>query len=545
MFKYAQEMRLVEELDLQEVDMLGFYRTVFPSGCLEETGNMKPGKYNAMVRAIMPDNKNAHILCVHDDLKQLAEIRCSNAKMNCVSYIGKEPEPGYERELFAFFIRVNTPHKPEAEDAEMLLASLQGYMEYGMVSRKSPRMVNGKYQWDYSGERSMSLVRPTFLVVDKEQLYLCFVMDKPVPMFENYQRKLQAICNDLSKKINQGLHLKIPEPQHILTERTVVGKNGCRAYRLHGDELHRISVDELNQCVAKAKQLHISTPKEWTCKPALYEWFKRQVRENANNENLKPRVFVTIAAYAVKSGIAKKEFMDTLKEFAAELAHRFAPEVIKDQITDSWYFYTYQSYWLRRRTIEYLSEECGFEIKRKLRKNGKSHQSRTEHCQEMNAARKLEKSVLDWMSSHPGQKKIDCANALGISPSTVTKWLQKAADATVEQPRKPRKKNVCPFCGGALKQVIGYGLKFNKRSGKYKQRVSKVCQNPNCKKHNQEVTHRYRTVEDGYQEEHNGGPMYTHVYGENEHKKAPATSTVQELFVSANTPDTDDIGWPW
>lgn len=543
MFKYALEERMVEEFDLQEVDTLGFYRAVFPSGCLEETGNQKPGKYNAMVHAIMPDNKNEYILCVHDDLKQLTEIRCGNAKMNCVSYIGKKPEPWHERELFAFFIRVNTPSKPE--DAEALLTGLQGYLEYGMVSRKSPQKVNGKFLWDYSGEQSMSLVKPTFLVVDREQMYLCFVMDKPIPMFENYQKKLQAICNDLSKKINQGLHLQIPEPQHILTERTVVGKNGCRAYRLPGDELRRISLDELNGCVAKAKQLHISTPKEWTCKPALFEWFKRQVRENANNENLKPRVFVTIAAYAVKSGIAKKKFMDTLNEFAAELAHRFTPEEIKNQITDSWYFYTYQSYWLRRRTIEQLSEECGFEIKRKPRKNGKSHQSRTEHCQDMNAARKLEKAVLDWMSSHPGQKKIDCANALGISPSTVTKWLQKAANATAEQPRKPRKENVCPICGCKLKQVICYGLKFNKHSGKYKRRVSKVCQNPNCEKHNQEISHRYRTVEDGFQEEYNIAPIYTHVYGENEYKKAPATPTAQESFIPANISDADDIGWPW
>lgn len=543
MFKRALEQKMVKEFDLQEVDMLGFYRTVFPSGCLEETGYQKPGKYNAMVHAIMPDNKNEYILCVHDDLKQLTEIRCSNAKMNCVSYIGKEPQPGYERELFAFFVRVNTPSK--LGDAEELLTGLQGYLEHGMVSRKSPQLVNGKYRWDYSGERFMSLIRPTFLVVDKEQLYLCYVMDNPIPMFENYQRKLQAICNDLSKKINQGLRLPVPEPQHILTERTVVGKNGCRAYRLPGDELHRISLDELNSCVAKAKQLHISTPKEWTCKPDLFEWFKRQIYGNVDNENLKASVFVAIAAYAVKSGISKKIFMDTLGEFATELAHRFIPEEIKEQITDAWFFYTYQSYWLKRCKIEQLSEDCGFEIKQKPRNHGKDHKSRTEHCQEMNAARKLEKAVLDWMSSHPGKKKIDCANALGISPSTVTKWLQKAADATAEQPRKPRKKNVCPHCGGKLAQVFCHGLKFNKSSGKYKQRVSKVCQNPNCEKHNQEVSHKYRTVEDGFQEEYNSGPIYTHVYGENENKKAPATPTAQELFASTNIPDTDDTGWPW
>ena len=163
----------------------------------------------------------------------------------------------------------------------------------------------------------------------------------------------------------------------------------------------------------------------------------------------------------------------------------------------------------------------------------------------MNSARKLESTVLEWMNSHPGQKKIDCALALGISPSTVTKWLQKATDATAEQPRKSRKKNVCPICGGALKQVIALDLKFNKRSGKYTQRVYKVCQNPNCEKYYQEVSRRYRTVEDGFQEERIGGPIYTHVYGKVEHEKAPAAPTTQELFNSASIIDTDEECLPW
>lgn len=544
MIKYALEQRIVKEFDLQEVDMLGFYRAVFPSGSLEETGNMKPGKYNAIARAIMPDKKNHYFLCVHDDLKQLTDIRAGNATMNCVSYIGKSPEDGYERELFAFFIRVNASSKPE--EAEKLLTALQGYLEFGMLSQKGPEKVNGRYQWGYSMERSVPFIKPTFLVVDKEQLYFCFVMEQPIPMFENYQRKLQALCNDISKKINQGLRLPVPEPQHILTERTVVGKNGCRAYRLPDGDLHRISLDELNGCVAKAKQLHIRTIKEWTCKPALFEWFQREVHANVNNENLKPRVFVTMAAYAVKSGIDLKGLKTALDSMAEELAHRFSPKEIKEQITDAWYFYTYQAYWLRRRTVEYLSKECGFEIKKNPRNNGKKHQSRADHCRDINDGRKLESVVLDWMRRHPGAKKIDCANALGISPSTVTKWLQKAAETAAEQPRKLRKKSVCPICGGKLAQVVSCKPKFNKNTGKYRQRVSMVCQNPNCANHNQEVSHRYRTVEAGFQEERASGPIYIHVHGGNEHKKVPPTPTAHELFNAACISDVDDdTGLPW
>lgn len=510
MLTHALEKRLVEEFDLQEVDTLEFYRAVFPSGCLEETGNQKPGKYNAMVRAIMPDDKNQYILCVHDDLKQLTNIRCNNATMNCVSYIGKKPDADYARELYAFFIRVNIPQK--MEDAEQLMKGLQGYLEYGMLAQKSPKMVEGKYKWGYESERHMPFIQPTFLMVDAGYLYFCFVMNEPIPMFESNRRKLQVICNDLSKKINQGLRLTIPEPQSILTERTVVGKNGCRAYRLPGDGVKRISLDEMNACVAQTKQLHISEKKEWTCKPELFEWFKRQVYANVDNENLKPRVFVTTAAYAVKSGTNTKGLKLALDEMALELAHRFSSEEIKEQITDAWFFYIHQSYWLRRRSIEYLSKECGFEIKKNPRNKGKKHKTRADNCRKLNEDRKVETQVLNWMSQHPNAKKIDCACALGISPSTVTKWMKKAA---AEPPTKQRKarKNVCPVCGSRLIQGQDEP-KFNKNTGKYRQKVTMLCSNQDCEHFKKAISYRYRTVEGAFCNESSMEPVFVHVYGE-------------------------------
>ena len=510
MITRALEQRIVKEFDLQEVDTLFFYRTVFPSGSLEETGNMKPGKYNAMVRAILPDNRNHHILCVHDDLMLLTEIRAEYATMNCVSYIGKEPDANYARELFAFYIKVNIPRKQE--EIEQLVNALQGYLEYGILSQKSPKLVDGKYKWGYALERHMPFVQPTFLVVDGECLYFCFVMNEPIPMFKSNQNKFQIICNDLSKKVNQGLCLPVPEPQSILSERTVVGKSGCRAYRLPGNVVMRVSLEELNSCVAKSKQLHINPQKEWTCKPALFEWFKRQVHANVNNENLKPRVFVTMAAYAVKSGTSMNGLKLALDEIAQALAHRFSPEEIKEQITDAWYFYIHQSYWLRRRTIDYLSSECGFEIKKNPRNRGKKHKNRAENCRKLNNDRKLETQVLNWMVKHPDAKKIDCARALGISPSTVTKWMKKVAEAPPKAKRAQQKK-VCPACGSHLTQEQDE-LKFNKNTGKYRQKVTTLCSNPNCQHYKKAISYRYRTVEGAFCNDSSAGPIFVHVYGE-------------------------------
>ena len=539
MFKHTLEEKVVKAFRLQEVNAKTFYRTVFPKGSLEERGNMQSGKYNAMICAYTPDNTNGYILCMHDDLSLLDEIRVGRATMNCVSYIGESREPAYERELFAFFIRVNASSKKE--DIEQLLTALQGYLEYGMLSQKSPEKVNGNYKWGYSSDKSTPFIKPTYLVVDNEELYFCFVMQQPIPMFENYQRKLQAICNDVSKKINQGLRLKVPQPQHILEERTVVGKAGCRAYKLSDGEPHRISLDELNSCVAKVKQLRISTKKEWTCKPELFTWFEKQVYENADNENLKPRVFVTVAAYAVKSGTNEKTFKQALDEIAALLAHRFTEKEIKAQLTDARYFYAYNAYWLRRRTIEYLSEECGFEIKKNKRTEGKSHQTRADHCRKLNEDRKVEKQVQDWMARNPGAKKIDCAYALGISPSTVTKWLKMDSASS----KKTRKSNACPFCGKKLKRSEG-NVKFHEDTGTYRQTVFMVCDNQECEKYKQTISFRHRKMDSHFQTAKSSQTLYVHTYKENELRDSSQETVEKSMSGPTLCPVyDDDPGLPW
>ena len=104
MINTVLETKLVQKLNLQEVEAADFYRTIFPKGSLEEAGNQQPGKYNAMVYAVLPDMDTAHVLHMHDDLALLNEMRVSDAYMNCISYAGRKPEPKNARFLYAFFV---------------------------------------------------------------------------------------------------------------------------------------------------------------------------------------------------------------------------------------------------------------------------------------------------------------------------------------------------------------------------------------------------------------------------------------------------------
>ena len=82
-------------------------------------------------------------------------------------------------------------------------------------------------------------------------------------MFENHQKKLQAIFDDISKKINLGLRLKVPPAVDILEGRTIVGKGDCHAYCFPQKRLRRVSLDELNECVAETKRLYIRGESKW------------------------------------------------------------------------------------------------------------------------------------------------------------------------------------------------------------------------------------------------------------------------------------------
>lgn len=480
MFIDNEEKELISKLNLQQVDATTFYRTVFPKGSLERLGEMQSGMYNAMVTAHWANGERDDILCVHDDLSLLTNLRTMQATMNCVSYIGNAPDVEYARNLYAFFVKVNM--NVGGSLFEQFLEDLKYYLEFGQLAKKRPQKgANGKYTWLYSNGETMDFIRPTYLVMDNHKLYLCFVMKRPIPLFENYKKRLQAIYNDISKKVNEGLHLPPPRPESILTPRTVVGscslaENGgtCRAFRFPDNELSIVSQDALNSCVAKHKQLHIKHPEDyqWECSPKMFDWFLKLVKKNADNENLKPAVFVTVAAYAIKSGITDyavfAKGLDTARE---ELKHRFTAGEIIANISEARYMYLNQANGLRRRTIDYLREESGIFIP-KNKRNGKKQ---AVHCRELNNQKKVQRQVLAWMKAHPDARKIDCARALGISPSTVTKWTKSASD----KPKAVSSKNICPECGAAV--VRRYGKPwFNTRLGVHRQRVDKFCSNSRC-----------------------------------------------------------------
>ena len=495
MFSDIQEKEMISKLNLQQVDATTFYRTVFPKGSLERLGEMQSGMYNAMVTAHWANGERDDILCVHDDLSLLTNLRTMQATMNCVSYIGNAPDVEYARNLYAFFVKVNM--NMSGSLFTKFLKELECYLKYGQLAKKRPQKVDdGKFTWGYFEGAPIYFIRPSYLVMDNHTLYLCFILKRPIPLFANYKKRLQVIYNDVSKKVNEGLHLPPPRPESILTPRTVVGKyslaeNGgiCQAFRFPENEFSMVDLDNLNSCVAMQKRLHIKYPEDyqWECNPTMFDWFLNLVKENADNENLKPAVFVTVAAYAIKSGITDYwVFSQGLNAVRAVLKHRFTNEELVQNMSEAMYMYMHQAYGLRRRTIDYLREESGILIP-KNKRNGKKQ---AVHCRQLNNQKKVQRQVLEWMKAHPEARKIDCARALGISPSTVTKWTKHAANTP--KPRSSR--NICPECGAAVLRLYGEPW-FNARLGVHRQRVDKFCSNPQCRHNKIPLGKAYRNLD--------------------------------------------------
>ena len=456
------EAKLIQELNLQEVCAEEFYRTIFPKGSLEEAGNQQPGKYNAMVYAVLPDMDTAHILHMHDDLALLNEMRVSDAYMNCVSYAGREDKSDYARHLYAFFVRVNLSTQPEAAEAQVL--AMKRYLETGIICKRNLMKKGDKFEWGYSKNQTMHFIRPTYLMVDHEHLYLCFVMYRPLSMFLSNRQKLQEMMNDISEKINYGLNLPAIYPVDILEYRTVVGKGDCRAYRFPEKRLRHVSLDELNACVPKKKQVYIKGESKFEDQPNLFPWFLREVRKPENQLTIRPRVFVVAAAYAAKGSIPLDTVMEELEKLGNELLPLFGEKEIRKQINDARYFYMYDFYWLQRRLRSTLSEESGIPIRKPKRNKGAAHHTRKEHCkivnQDINDPKKREADVLNWFKENPNGKQKQCAEALGISISTVNKWLQREKERVSQEAVKQAKaavKSMVPQEGkSSRKQKDGY-----------------------------------------------------------------------------------------
>ena len=330
----------------------------------------------------------------------------------------------------------------------------------GVDDHKLLNFLNGAIEIDY-------YPLPNYMALSGHGVHLYYVFEEPVNLYPYLRIQLKELKYALIDRIwnMYTSNIKKPQKQGIYQPFRVLGgmakpdaplKKG-KVFRINE---HPFSLSQLCEYVPEEKRLDTSkldderrmsvdeariaypewyerivvrkeSRKYWTCKPDLYNWWKRKIFEGAVPGH---RYFcvMALAIYAAKSGISDEQLKKDALEFVPFLngldpVHPFTEEDVDSAL--ECFDERYKTF--PRNDIEKITSIQIPATKR----NGRSQK---QHIKVMSAIRDIEhpngswregngrkdkkEIVQDWKISHPNGKKIDCIRDTGLSKPTVYKW---------------------------------------------------------------------------------------------------------------------------
>lgn len=446
-------------------DPLVYYRDLFPLGCLDTRGAYTKGKYTATALQLKQDGTATKVLrhTICDDLDPIAELLETKdfIIISPVSYAGHSLKQKYARELYSITF-----------DLDNLIVS--NGVQVGL-----------RNLIDYIDEEK--LPRPTYIISSGNGIHVCYILDKPLRLYNNVLVKLNnyrtALTNALWRADISELW-KEPQFESATQGFRAVGsvcKNGktrVEAY-LTGE---KVSVDYLNTFVQDYEDLLLETDykgkvsleeaKElypewyesrviagnprgtWTCNKALYEWWKRQIVD-ANNvfpstekgatDGHRYFAIMALAIYARKCGVVRETLEQDALSFIPLLDGRGKRKdnpFTEQHVMDALEAYNVDYITFPRDVIQRLTNIEIKANKRNYRKQSvhlkiaratKSilNESGEGNCK--NAGRKSKKDlVANYLLEKPSASVRQCAKDLGIAQATAAKWLRILRNETNE-----------------------------------------------------------------------------------------------------------------
>lgn len=432
-------IRWLEER-FEEVSPWAFYRDLFPLGFLDQRDAMTKGKYCGIaVQVLFYDDQGATKskalrFTLTDELDNIEDLISSDlfTVISPLSYAGKSQKAEFQRQIFAIAIDLDNTIFEDGEPVG--LSSLFSQIERAKVQP-----------------------RPTYVVASSaKNLHLYYLLEEPINAFaankESLARYKTALTKSLWNRYVTNDYDKVQQEPVGQSMRAVgsVCKNPedgrVRAF-LTGD---KVNIEYLNRFVTTPNQIKLcGNPKDkaskgesskgrksWCANTALYQWWLRQMDQGAV---VGRRYFCCLCAavFAKKSGISREQLEQDILDRVPQLDaistspdNRFTVEDALKALTaydDSKYMF------LRRATLERLS---GIAIPANKR-NGRKQK---EHVKRMTVLRDLdypndswrntkgaptkESLVKEYAAQHPRATQREIAKALGISPTTVNKWLR-------------------------------------------------------------------------------------------------------------------------
>ena len=318
---------------------------------------------------------------------------------------------------------------------------------------------------------------PNYVILSGHNVHLYYVLEEPADLYPNTKSLLKDMKYHLTDRIwNYYTSREWENPQHqginqgfrVIGGRTKDGGT-VRAFRVNE---HPFSLDELNGILPEEQRVDLTKRwrqtrytleqarekfpdwyeavvvggdrierRAWPVKEDLYEWWLRKVREGAT---FRHRYFclMALAIFAVKCGIDDRDRvrsdMDALVPFlnSVDQEHPFGSDREVDAAMEC---FDLRYVTFPRKDLERITAIA-------MPPNKRNGRKREQHMEYLNGLRKMRRDVLGedeyrnvgrpkgsgtkrdavlaYKATHPDASQREIAAALGMSKTTVNKWLK-------------------------------------------------------------------------------------------------------------------------
>ena len=308
---------------------------------------------------------------------------------------------------------------------------------------------------------------PNYVILSGHGVHLYYLFEQPVSLYPYTKIQLKSLKNALTEKlwnpytstykdrqyqsINQGFRIiggktkvegirvrafKLNEHPYSLSELCEYVPESERVDERKLYKESKISLEQAKKLYPEWYQKRVVEKKmdkgRWTCKPDLYEWWKRKILEGAAYGH---RYFciMMLTIYGVKCNIPKAEVRkDALRlmPFLNDLSpdNPFTKENVKSALE------TYDERYVTFPMSD-ISKLSGIAIE-KNRRNGRKQKlhlkmarSNLEILNEeaghpLQGRPSKEEVVKEWQRKNEGRRKADCARETGLSRPTIDKYWE-------------------------------------------------------------------------------------------------------------------------
>lgn len=423
-----------------------FYRELFPAGSLQASRPGRRGEYPAIAVQIRDGGNLRHT--VLDDLSVVDDLCATDdfCVMSPVTYAGASQRKSMAHALYAVVIDLDglKVRGGEPKGLEALLAM--------------------------SGKEG-GLPQPTYIVASGTGLHLYFMLEEPYLMFPDAVDALSEMRRTLTRMIwnpqittlaNSIQYEGVTQGFRMVGTATKVGTR-VRAFKTGGKV-------EMGYLAGFTKGLHLLTPRSrresvpmevakekwpewyekrivkgvprgtWRNKRDLYDWWKRRVAEGGTYGH-RYNCIVALAAYAMKCGISREELEADAEELRLVMNGKpAADELTRKDVSDALTAY-------RVGMVTYPIDEIVERTGIKIEKNKRNYRPQEVHLKIARATCDVLHSDGEWRAigrpkgspnkrhpkrdmirayaaEHPDASQRAIAKALGVSPTTVNKWLK-------------------------------------------------------------------------------------------------------------------------